>query len=145
MKRSIQITVAVLFIALISLSSSCGKGNEHDTIPNVAVNFSLDVNSTMYLNLSFVGGYEYLTGGYKGIVVYRVSIDEFVAYDRACPYDPLITGARLNMDNSAFVLQDTVCGSSFLILDGSVVTGPSTLPLKRYQTTFDGTYLQIYN
>jgi Rieske Fe-S protein len=145
MKRSIQIIVVTAIVALISLSASCGKGSDHDSIPNIAVDVIIDVNSTMYINLNMVGGYEYLTGGYKGLVVYRVSNNEFVAYDRACSHDPLITNSRLEMDNSSFVLQDTVCGSSFLILDGSVVNGPATLPLKRYNTSFDGSYLRIYN
>ncbi len=146
MKRSLQVISILLIISLFSLSSSCGKGNEHDTIPNVAVNISFDVNSTMYINLSMVGGHEYLVGGYKGIVVYRVGADEFVAYDRACSHDPLTSNSRLIMDpSSSFILTDTVCGSSFLILDGSVNSGPATLPLKRYQTSFDGTYLSIYN
>lgn len=137
--------LALILTLALSMGTSCKQDDPHDSIPNVPVNMSLDINSTLYINLSMVGGYEYLTGGYKGVVVYRVSLDEFVAYDRVCSHDPLLEDARLIMDNSSFVLKDTLCGSSFLILDGSVVTGPATLPLKRYRTTFDGNYLRIYN
>ena len=35
--------------------------------------------------------------------------------------------------------------SAFLITDGSVVQGPSALSLQKYNTTFNGTTLRIYN
>ena len=144
MKTLKAIIIPVLIILFLA-TGSCTKQQPHDTIPNVAVDVYIDVNSTLYLQLNTVGGWLYLTGGYKGILVYRVSEDEFVAYDRACPYDPLVQESRLQMDIGNLTVVDTVCKSKFVILDGSIVEGPATVPLKRYRTTFDGNILHIFN
>jgi hypothetical protein len=136
--------VKILFVLLIILPCSCKK-DERPQIPNVYVNLTLDISSTLYIELNSVGGHVNLTGGYKGITVYRLSTDEFVAFERCCSYDPDVADARVVVDTSGLTLSDAVCGSQFLILDGSVVNGPATAPLKQYRTQFDGDYLKIYN
>jgi len=137
---------SALLIVLITLpSGGCFKEQEHDSIPNVAVDIYIDVNSTLYIQLNTVGGWLYLTGGYKGILVYRLSDYEFVAYDRTCPYDPYEDASRLEMDVGNLIIQDTLCKSKFIVIDGTVFEGPATLPLKSYKTDFDGNILHIYN
>ena len=137
--------MTLILVILLSSTWSCGDKYNHDTIPEVAVNIYIDVNSTMYIELNSIGGWVYLTGGYRGIIVYRVSVEDFVAYDRACPHDPLEDGARIIMDPSGITCTDSLCGSQFGILDGSVIQGPATIPLKRYYTYFDGNMLTINN
>jgi nitrite reductase/ring-hydroxylating ferredoxin subunit len=135
-----------LFTTILLFSvGSCYKEVQHETIPNVAVDIYIDVNSTLYLQLNNVGGWLYLTGGYKGILVYRVSETDFVAFDRTCPYDPYVPESRLEMDLGNLTVVDTVCHSKFVIIDGSVIEGPATLPMKQYRTEFDGTMLHIFN
>ncbi len=147
MIQKVKIVFSTILLAVILLSAwSCGDKVQHDTIPEVKVNMSLDINSTMYIELNTIGGWVYLTGGYRGVLVYRVAVDEFVAYDRACPHDPFTQGARIVMDPSGITCSDTTsCGSQFGILDGSIIKGPSTIPLKRYFTYFDGNTLVINN
>lgn len=132
-------------LTILLLSPACDKQTTHDTIPNVAVDIYIDVNSTLYVQLSTVGGWLNLYGGYKGVMVYRVSAEEFVAYDRACPYDPYEPTSQLEMDLGNLTVVDTVCKSKFVILDGSVLEGPATVPMRRYNTAFDGNILRIYN
>ncbi len=132
-------------IFLFMSVGSCKKQAEHDTIPNVAVDIYIDVNSTLYIQLNTVGGWVYLTGGYKGIVVYRMGEYDFVAYDRACPYDPYVPESRLEMDLGNLTIHDTVCESRFGIIDGSVIEGPAQYPMKQYRTEYDGNILHIYN
>lgn len=136
--------LAILISPLLFYSTSCNKEVVHETIPNVSVNVYIDVYSTMYINLSIIGGHEFIYGGYKGIVVYRLSETEFLAFDRACSYDPT-NECRLIMPQGGLNLQDTCCTSKFAILDGAVISGPATLPLKQYHTTFDGATLHIFN
>jgi len=140
--RNIVFPLVLTFLLVVG---SCDKQKPHETIPNVAVDIYIDVNSTLYVQLNTIGGWLYLTGGYKGVLVYRVSEDEFVAYDRTCPYDPYVTNSRLEMDMGNLIVVDTVCDSKFVILDGSIIEGPATVPLKRYRTTFDGNILHIFN
>jgi len=136
---------SLILVILISSTWSCKDKPVHDTIPEVAVNINIDVNSTMYIGLNTIGGWVYLTGGYRGVLVYRLSVDEFVAYDRGCPYDPRELNARITMDPSGITCSDTCCGSQFSILDGGPITGPATLPMKRYYTYYDGNILTINN
>jgi len=144
--RIIKILGLGLIIAfLLSSAWSCNGKVEHDAIPEVAVNAYIDVNSTMYIELNTIGGWVYLTGGYRGILVYRVAVDEFVAYDRGCPFDPFEATSRITMDPSGITCTDSLCGSQFGILDGSVINGPATIPLKRYYTYYDGNILTINN
>lgn len=131
-------TIALIF------ACSCKK-DQYAEIPNVYVNLYLNINSTLYIELNNVGGWVNLTGGYRGILVYRESTDIFKAYERACPYDPDESGAIIVVDASGLTMSDATCGSQYLILDGSVVSGPATLPLKQYRTDFDGSTLHIYN
>lgn len=143
--KKIIFGIAVLATSAVLFSTTGCKKDSYAEIPNVYVNLNLDISSTLYLELTHVGGWVNLTGGYKGITVYRVSTDEFVAFERCCPYDPDVEEARVEVDDSGLTLTDSVCGSQFLILDGSVVEGPANIPLKRYRTEFDGDNLHIYN
>ncbi len=130
---------------LIIFSSSC-KRDRNNIIPNVLVDIEFNINNPSYINLTAVGGSMYLGGGSRGIVVYRLSQDEFVAMDRHCTYNSSDACGQVAIDNnSSLILIDACCGSQFLITDGSVHTGPATYSLKRYQTYFDGTILRIYN
>ena len=132
--------------AMIAILLFCGcNGYEHETIPNVKVNFTIYPDNVNYYNLNYIGGYEYLTGGVAGIIVYRIDYSTFIAYDRACPYDWEDPEAWLEVDESGLMIVDPHCGSRFNILDGSVIDGPAKYNLKYYRTSYDGRRLRIYN
>ena len=133
----------LLFFTIFFLSVSCKK--DDDIIPVVPVDIYIDVNSTIYSDLNSVGGWIYLTGGYKGIIVYRSAVDLFMVYERACPYHPTTGCDRLEVDASGLVMVDSICGSKFIITDGSVINGPAARPAKQYYTNFNGSTLYIYN
>ncbi len=146
MKTSIIKTLifSVSFLTLILFTPECKKENT-DLIPYMYVNFYINPNSTQYLGINNIGGYVYVTGGVKGIIIYRSSEDEFVALERNCPYKPSSSCATVQVDNSGIVAVDSCCGSKFLLLDGSIVKGPATSQLKLYQTSFDGNTLHVFN
>lgn len=137
--------ISLFTLIMFLLLPHCDKDKDREPIPNVNVNLNLDISSTLYSDLAVVGGYVYLTGGYKGLIVYRMSNDEFVAYDRACPYDYEKPEARVDVEDNGLTLIDSTCMSRFLLLDGSVVEGPAKHPLKKYHTSFDGDNLHIFN
>lgn len=143
--KKITVSTLLLLLFVVALPVSSCKKEAYANIPNVYVDIYLDISSTLYIELSSVGGYVNITGGYKGITVYRASTDQFMAFERCCPYDADVDAARIEVDASGLTLTDSVCGSTFLILDGSVVSGPATMPLKQYRTDFDGDNLHIYN
>lgn len=132
---------AVILITFLTLIS-CGKDENKDLIPYVYVNFTIYPNTIDYIA---IGQWVYFTGGYKGIIVYRPQSDEFMAYERACPYDPLTEGARVEVESSGLIAIDSVCGSQFILVDGSPINGPASIPLKQYRTSWDGYALTIFN
>ncbi len=128
-----------LIIVIALILSACNTTNT--SIPIRHVNFTVAINST---NLIHVGGHEYFTGGISGIVVYRFDMTTFYAYDRACPYD-WEDGGRVSVVGAT--LYDSLCGSSFNILNGYPYSNSkAALPLRQYQTTLINDFtLQIYN
>ncbi len=135
----------VLFLALaVLLSPGCRK-EERGGVPLSLVDISINVNNPSYADLAVPGGWIYISGGSLGILVYRSSPETFMAFDRHCPYQPGDL-CRVFVDDSELIARDTLCcGSAFLITDGSVVQGPAALNLQRYNTSFNGTTLRIFN
>jgi nitrite reductase/ring-hydroxylating ferredoxin subunit len=137
----------LVLIGVMSSFSGCKGKDNYPQIPYVPVNIFLDPNSTMYLELNAVGGWVYVTADApsRGIIIYRLSQDEFMAYERICPYDPDMTNARVEVESSGVTATDSLCGSRFILTDGQPFKGPATLPLKQYRTAYDGNTLHIFN
>ena len=114
-------------------------------IPNVPVDIYIYPNLPSYIALNTIGGWIYISGGSRGIIVYRKTLDTFVALDRNCSFDPSEDCATVEVDPSNIFATDTCCGSQFLLLDGQVTNAPAVFPLKQYNTYFDGNLLHIYN
>lgn len=121
--------------------TSCEKDNR-DVIPYVLVNFSIYPNTIDFIA---EGQYVYSTGGYKGLIIYRPQSSEFKVYERACPHDPLAEGARVYVDDTGIIAVDSVCGSQYILTDGSPIKGPAGVALKQYRTSYDGNELRIFN
>jgi nitrite reductase/ring-hydroxylating ferredoxin subunit len=135
-----------LLMALITMMTfSCKKEEQAPEIPYVYVNFILNPNGTEYIHLNVVNGWETVRGGYNGILVFRKSVSEFSAFERACPYDPLVAGAQVRVDESGITCFCPVCGSKFILVDGTPYEGPSHFSLKQYSTVYDGAMLYISN
>lgn len=115
-------------------------------IPNVAVNILLNLNLPAYQNLNNPGGWAYVNGGSKGIIVYR-NFNEFVALDRHTTVFPDSTCSIAEVDSiNGFVLNDPCSAAQYSISTGTVIKEPAQWGLKQYFTTWDGALaLQITN
>lgn len=137
----------ILFLTLaVSIITACNKSNSHP-VPNIPFDFTIDITLPSYSALMGVGGFTYVTGGSRGIIVYRRSIDEFVAFDRHSPQDPEGSCALpLYPDEENFLILIDSCSSArFSLYDGSAISD-SEFGLRQYQTVFNGTnILRIYN
>jgi len=122
--------------------SGCKKDN--NTVPVVYTDIYLYTTDPNFAPLNATSGYTYLAGGSKGILIFRKSQTEFMAYDRHCTYK-VENGDIVTVDASGLLAVDAGCNSKFLITDGSPNQGPAINPLKQYQTAFDGIVLHIYN
>lgn len=134
------IIFALILIGFIACDDTKSK------VPTISVNFTIDLNDTQYYKLNSYGGYEYFTGGYAGILVYNNN-GEFIAYDRACPYDINCEKVIVNDDELDNISHPKCCESEFSILYGSVRKGPATEPLKSYRCIYNENtkVLQVVN
>ncbi len=136
-----------IVLGLFLLQAGCKK-DDNAVEPPSYVNITINPNSTEYQELNTVGGWTYIDVAKPslGIIVYRVTQNDFMAYDRLPPYEPdqCCNGnvcTTLNVD-MPFVV-DTCTNSTYQIIDGSPFDGPSDTPLIRYTTYYDGLTLQI--
>lgn len=128
------------------LSAKCNNQDQHP-VPFVPVDVTIDIQLPSYSNLQGVGGWTYLNGGSRGIVVYRKGIDDFIAFDRHSPAD--IDGTCPNPlypDTQNFLqLKDSCNNAVFSLYDGSPVSN-SIFGLRQYATQFNGNnLLRVYN
>ncbi|MCL1850954.1 MAG: Rieske 2Fe-2S domain-containing protein [Bacteroidetes bacterium] len=133
----------IFFAILFGLAAKCGNGDY--PIPRVLFNFYVYPDEVTCLNLNYIGGHEYFTGGVSGVVVYRLSDWEFTAFDRACPHDWDDPDSWIWVEEDGITLKCQNCGSLFNILDGSVIIGPSKYPLRQYYTKYDGVRLRVHS
>jgi nitrite reductase/ring-hydroxylating ferredoxin subunit len=143
-RASSTIKGILLLIGVLVFAFGC-KRDDPGGVPITPVEISINVNNPSYAALAVTGGWLYLSGGSRGLIVYRRSPEEFVAMDRHCTYQPGEL-CRVFVDESEVIARDSLCcGSAFLITDGSVTQGPAALNLQRYNTSFNGTTLRIFN
>jgi hypothetical protein len=131
---------------MVFVWSSCRKNN-NNPVPSIPFDMTIDINLPSYSSLIGVGGWTYVAGGSRGIIIYRRAIDEFVAFDRHSPADQEgICSQPLTPDSSNFLqLNDSCSGAKFSLYDGSPISG-SEYGLRQYQTVYNGSnLLRIYN
>lgn len=139
-----MIRTTALLLCSLAVLASCKKDRQQG-VPATGVNIQININLPEYNDLTAPGGWAYVTGGSQGLIVYRANIDEFVALDRHCPYQPENL-CRVNVDESDIIARDSACCHSAFLLNGGLVTeGPAAANLQRYNTSFNGTTLRIYN
>ncbi len=144
LKRLGKYTILLFLLLLLPVWHGCKKDGQ-ERVPNIYVNFTIDITSGLYSELQMIGGWVYVTGGWRGIVLYRNSMEEIVALDRTSTYKPESMGTQVVVEPGAPIAADTINGMRYLLMDGSVLEGPVNIPLKRYGTTFDGIILHVYN
>ena len=135
------------FSIVFLLFMGCKKNGNQNPIPSIPFDITINIEFPSYSSLIGVGGWTYVVGGSKGIIVYRKSVDQFVAFDRQSPKDINNTcSSALTPDSTNFLQLIDICsGAKFSLYDGSAISG-SEFGLRQYQTVWNGTNsLRIYN
>lgn len=138
--------IRIFLLILVLTGVSCKKNRNHP-VPSIAFDFTIDLTLPTYQYLNSVGGWAYVPGGIKGIVVYRQSTDVFVAWERMSPEDPdNVCATGLTADSANFLILIDPCSSArFSMYDGSPIAN-SSWGLRKYQTLWNGSNtLRIYN
>ena len=132
-----------LLLALVLIASGCRDRNTN-RVPDVPVNIAINIYQPDFFNLTVPSGWVYITGGSRGIIVFRTSNNEFVALERHSPYQPEDNCAVV-VDDDNVLVSDPCSDSQWLISDGTIVQGPTTFALETYQASFQDPILYITN
>ena len=152
--KKTQILILIIIVLLGCKKKSATPVKTNCTISKAStapVNYTILSNSITFFPLNTVGGSTYVpyidpSTGIKGIIIYRISQNQFIAFERSCTYD--------GCDNSRSIVwsqpgsttcKDSICGSIFNLLDGAVQKGPANIPLFQYHINWDGSKLNITN
>ncbi len=131
----------ILLLACLPLSSC---RDTPGVIPYVDVNVDLNLGLPAYNSLNFPGNWLYISGGSRGLIVYRYTLDEFVVLDRHATFD-VGAGCQCTLSEDGYTILDPCSDSQWYIFDGSIIQGPTTAPLERYTTTWIPPVLSIQN
>lgn len=136
----------IFLIPFLLLIIACDDNNFNPNFPKKNIQLTIYPGSGAYFDLGAIGGSLFLEGGVRGLVIYRDGSNSFQVFDRACPYNPQDDCEIVDFEKeNSFKLIDKCCGSQFLITTGEVLNGPSEFNLQRYNYTFDGNELRIWN
>jgi hypothetical protein len=132
------------FIMINLFLLSCVKDGAN-IIPDVPVNFSVPINDPRISRLNGAGGAVVIDGyGYAGLILYRKSDGEIVAYDRCSSVNPL-SKCKLTLGDPTITATDPCSGAIFLLSDGSPAKAPATRPLKQYLVTVTSFQISVLN
>jgi nitrite reductase/ring-hydroxylating ferredoxin subunit len=149
--------IGFFIIIVLTITLNSCENNKNDVIPDVYVNFTINLNDPQFVDLNGIGGavtvnastnnWGYTAAGYdgNGIIVYS-GPDIFYAYDRTCPHDYAVNGlsVKVNIDFTLAVCPK--CSTRYaLSAGGTPASGIGRYPLKNYKTSFDGKYITVWN
>ena len=129
----------------ILLLSGCNRANEQHQIPNVVVNEYMFTTEPAFNDISYVGGWTYISGGSKGIILFRAGQNEIKAYDRHTPFNPREACAIVSVLKNNVLAEDSCSGTTYSLYDGFPQEGPGELPLQQYRAEITGNELRVYN
>lgn len=157
MKRFFRTTF--FFISALStlITGSCSK-NGNEVIPDVYVDFTIDLLDPEFVLLSVIGVSDTIdattnnwgnrSAGYdgNGIIIYS-GPDEYSAFDRTCPHDFSVNSLSIKVIADFAIAVCPECGTKYsLATYGTPISGPGKYPLKNYKTSFDGErYIRVWN
>lgn len=139
MKKSLLGLYSLLLIAF-----GCSSDLSSSNIPDIYVRETVILANQEALPLRFDGGVIYITGGVRGIMVYRENASTYKAFDRACPNNPTATCELLRADDSKVFMIDTCCKSQF-DWNGYYLGGPARGVPRQYATALVNGTLYIDN
>ena len=138
-----KIAFLLFFMTLLGCGSTT---TPEDLLPYVAVNENVNLDLPQFVNLQVPGGWAYVSGGLKGIIVYNINGTQFKAFERAAPHLPLSkTCSRMDVVNG-FKMVCPCDDSEFNILNGAPLTSGINYFARDYLVTnLNGAVLRITN
>lgn len=141
------IRLLILTVFFFGVASSCKK-KENQYFPSTSFEQYIYLNNPSSYALGTPGGYIYAEGGYKGLIIYRRTLnggsDDFGVYDRGCPEHYAESCGQLEASEDGLFAECSCKKDEYLLIDGSPGENAS-LPLYPYRVVRNGDVLYISN
>ncbi len=140
-----QTKILYIFLIAIPIFITCDD-TATEIIPDVPVNIEFSLNEPAYSNLNVVMGVVKVQGyGYRGngVIVFRQSENEIVAFDATCP-NHITENTSVNIDAiGSGTATCPHCGRVYFLVNyGYPKDG---YPLKQYRVIWNGNFVRVYN
>jgi hypothetical protein len=133
------------FLTALLLLLLCGCNENQlaqDPLPYVFVNEQVFMNEVRALPLTTRdGAFIYISGGLKGIILYRKAPGQFIALERQSTSS---AGCQVKVDVTQQYVVDT-CNTTQYDFNGSYIGGTATPNLRQYNVNYDGVRIAITN
>ncbi len=126
-------------IPMLGLFSDCSPDLTDDPIPIV---FFENIDLFLPDADLMTQGFKYIGRGVRGIIVYRRTPTQFLAFERNCSYLPNSACATVDVHSSSLFMQDVCCSSTFN-WEGNPTGGPAWRSLRQYAVFLNGNMLTI--
>lgn len=139
--KKIFFSILTIFI-LIGCTTNTAN---NDILPVVQVNQNVDLSLPQFVNLQVPGGWAYVNGGLKGIIIYNINGTQFKAFERAAPHIQISDCSQMIVENN--IRMKCPCDDSeFNILNGAPLTnGISHNAREYFVSNLNGVVLRITN
>ena len=104
---------------------------------------NINLNLPEYISLKTDGSSMYIDGGVRGIILYRQNTSNYIAYERNCSFQPNSACATVDVHVSTLYMLCSCCSSTFDFATGYPTGGQAWRPLRRYETSLNGSTLTI--
>ncbi len=136
--------LSFVFSSMLLFLSGCAPDVSDDQIPYIQfADVVINLNLPAYVSLKFDGGYTYLGGGVRGIILYRKDMSTYIAYERNSSFHPNEACATVDVHNSNLYMIDICSNSTFDFSTGYPTSGPAIVPLRKYVVKLNGFELTI--
>ncbi|MDP2686376.1 MAG: hypothetical protein Q8O62_04085 [Aequorivita sp.] len=139
-----------LFLLIAAVTLSCSKNDDKQErnpfLTDPAVSLNLNLNLPEYTPLKFPGNYIITSQGIKGIVVYCVSENQYLAFELTDPNHVPSSCSRMELTG---VIASCPCANDdneYFITSGQHTTEPDTkYPMQQYNAQLNGNTVIISN
>jgi|APTNR8051073442_1049403.scaffolds.fasta_scaffold00001_583 hypothetical protein len=128
-------SAAILLVIMVS----CSQDLVDDPIPFIPFP-DLTISISSYPALTTLGVQDislaYPNHGVRGIILYKKSNSEYLAFEKNCSLQPNDACATVEVHSSTLYMLDPCCGSTFNY-EGIPTGGKAWRPLQQYKTIFN--------
>ncbi|MEW6194279.1 MAG: Rieske (2Fe-2S) protein [Bacteroidota bacterium] len=132
----INLSKSAAFVCASCYLASCYGDENNPAAPPQNVDFTIDISQSPYTALQNTGGSVYK----DGLIIARTGTNTFAALSQVCTHQ----GTTVQYEHSQSRMHCPNHGSNFKT-DGTVINGPAASPLKRYNTSLNGTMLRVFS